>query len=142
MRYSRFSIKNFKGVRDVGLDLGSKLPSRITILVGLNESGKTTLLEALSFFYDNFSIESEPALFPMDIKDVHTLIPISQRDNFNGNISVSVSVELDPVDVDALAKQLSTAGYETRDIQKTIRLIHEVEFKNSSFQTRNNFVGY
>src|SRR5713101_2393719 len=142
MRYSRFSIKNFKGVRDVGLDLGSKLPSRITILVGLNESGKTTLLEALSFFYDNFSIESEPALFPMDIKDVHTLIPISQRDNFNGRIAVSVTVELDQTDVDALVKQLSRAGYEAREIPKTIGLTHALEFKNSNFQNRMNFVDF
>src|SRR4051812_15130506 len=115
MRYSTFSISNFKGVHNIGLDLGSKAASRIIVLVGLNESGKTTLLEALSFFYNNFSIESEPALFPTDIKDVHALIPISQRDNFNGKIAVSVTVALDPADLDALKKHLLQAGYEARD---------------------------
>jgi AAA15 family ATPase/GTPase len=55
MRYRGFEIKNFKGIKHVCLDLSDAPASNIHLLVGLNESGKTTILEALSFFYDNIT---------------------------------------------------------------------------------------
>ncbi len=49
MYYKTFSIENFKGINKVKLDLSN---NRILTLVGLNESGKTTILEALELFYE------------------------------------------------------------------------------------------
>jgi predicted ATP-dependent endonuclease of OLD family len=48
MKYSKFIIKNFKGIDKVEIDLSN---NRIITLVGLNESGKTTIMEAINLFY-------------------------------------------------------------------------------------------
>lgn len=48
MKYKDFRIENFKGIQSVKIDLSD---NRILSLVGLNESGKTTILEAIDLFY-------------------------------------------------------------------------------------------
>jgi AAA15 family ATPase/GTPase len=50
VRHTAFVVKNFKGINSIQLDLNDKPRSRIVTLVALNESGKTTILEALNFF--------------------------------------------------------------------------------------------
>ena len=45
MKYTKFGLKNFKGVKEVAIDVnGNEKPMA---LVGLNESGKTTILEGV-----------------------------------------------------------------------------------------------
>jgi len=48
MYYKYFRIKNYKGIKEVVIDLSN---NRILTLVGLNESGKTTILESIHWFY-------------------------------------------------------------------------------------------
>lgn len=45
MRFLKFEINNFKGVTKATLDLTKLRSANVITLVGLNESGKTTLLE-------------------------------------------------------------------------------------------------
>jgi AAA15 family ATPase/GTPase len=54
MRYVNFTIKNFKGIQLLTFSLENVPLSRIVTLVGLNESGKTTVLEAISQVYTEF----------------------------------------------------------------------------------------
>lgn len=49
MKFRSFTIRNFKGISETTLDLGDGTAS-IHTLVGLNESGKTTVLEAINMF--------------------------------------------------------------------------------------------
>lgn len=46
MHYTQFRFKNFKGIEQMTL----KLSGPVTTLIGLNESGKTTILEAIFCF--------------------------------------------------------------------------------------------
>jgi predicted ATPase len=48
MIYKKFLIKNFQGISELEIDLSN---NRIVTLVGLNESGKTTILQAIYWFY-------------------------------------------------------------------------------------------
>jgi len=48
MIYKSFKINNFKGIKETTVDLAN---TRIITLVGLNESGKTSIMEAISLFY-------------------------------------------------------------------------------------------
>ena len=50
MKYTKFVIKNFKGIRDTTINLQEIAGASVFALVGLNESGKTTLLEAIYSF--------------------------------------------------------------------------------------------
>lgn len=83
MRYTKFEINNFKGIRwPLILDLSSK--NNIYPLVGLNESWKTSILEAIDFFDKN--IPNEKA---------HTLIHKAEKSWFTWEISVKATIELD-----------------------------------------------
>jgi len=48
MYYKDFKIINYKGIEKITVDLTH---NRILTLVGLNESGKTTILESINWFY-------------------------------------------------------------------------------------------
>ena len=54
MRYKRFQIKNFKGIKDTIVDLDAG-EAAVFPFVGLNESGKTTILEAIHSFFSGQS---------------------------------------------------------------------------------------
>src|SRR4030042_6938832 len=49
MKLSAFRIKNFRSITDTGWQSFS--PDNVTCLIGQNESGKTSVLEALKVFY-------------------------------------------------------------------------------------------
>jgi predicted ATP-dependent endonuclease of OLD family len=97
MKHSYFEIHNFKGIDSIRLDFESHPHSNIYTLVGLNESGKTTILEALNF------LAGGSALDPLNlqgysISDMHGLIPIGKKANFNEEIVVRAGYELDDED--------------------------------------------
>ncbi len=82
MRLTYFYFKNFKGIESLRLDLRHNPNSKVYTFVGLNESGKTTILEAIKHFV--FKTESLNAL-QLDrykIEDMHDII-INKLDNFN-----------------------------------------------------------
>ena len=50
MRYKSFRIQNFKGIKDTTVRLETVGGASVFAFVGLNESGKTTVLEAIHSF--------------------------------------------------------------------------------------------
>jgi len=50
MRYKSFRIQNFKGIKDTTINLQGIGGAAVFAFVGLNESGKTTVLEAIHSF--------------------------------------------------------------------------------------------
>jgi predicted ATP-dependent endonuclease of OLD family len=131
MRYQQFKIKNFKGISELEINL-AKIPiSKVYPFVGLNESGKTTILEALDWFKN-----------PEDY-DKHDLIPKNLKANFNDIVSVSAKIELEKEDLESLYKFIR---------KKKIKLNHELEnvftytrnynFVNSNFEDSYSTVGY
>jgi len=57
MRYIKYEIKNFKGIKNATIDM-SRINSKIYTLVGLNESGKTTILQAIFLLWKKISLLS------------------------------------------------------------------------------------
>lgn len=92
MRYKSFEITNFKGIEKIKIDLTKGPSQNIFTFVGLNESGKTTILEAINFFgYGSEKVE------PLQIdaytsSSYHNLIPMSKRDNFNSKIEIKATL--------------------------------------------------
>lgn len=132
MKHKSFTIKNFKGVEKVRIDFDAQPRSRVYTLVGLNESGKTTILEALNFF--TYKTEN---LDPLDlpgysIKDVHELIPISKRSNFNETISIGVEFEMDEEDNEKLKQYpLKENGFELTQLIKDFLIEQVYQFNDS-----------
>ncbi|MFA5991661.1 MAG: AAA family ATPase [Candidatus Doudnabacteria bacterium] len=82
MKYTNFIIQDYKGIKKLVLDLNLKPDYKIYTLIGLNESGKTTILEAINDF------ESE---VPADQR--HLLIPKNFAGGFTGNIIIKAELQ-------------------------------------------------
>lgn len=110
MKYKEFQIENFKGIQSLKFELDNRAPiSKIFTLVGLNESGKTTILEALGFFYDNVKDEKELTITKSIVDDVHELIPKSKKSLFTDSISVVSIIKLEQADKDEIGYSGQTA---------------------------------
>jgi predicted ATPase len=97
MRYTFFEVSNYRGIGKVRLELDGRPHTSVVTLVGLNESGKTTILEAMSAFPRGIDLSSlEVPGYSQ--RDPHDLIPIGQRSNFHGSVSVKAGLELDEGD--------------------------------------------
>lgn len=105
VRYTHFEIHNFKGAESVRLDLMSPPRGKVHTLVGLNESGKTTILEAINLLMYRESLAALE-LPGYAQRDPHDLIPISKRANFNGEISIKAGVSMSEADRQGIATRL------------------------------------
>lgn len=121
MKYTKFVIENYKGIPHIELDLRKKPTMGIFTLVGLNESGKTSLLEAISLFQSG-----------IEKKDVHTLIPKNHQYGFNGTISIKAELELDKDEQDHIKQYLQSKYkfYLSRD-EEIITIEKKYNFKKS-----------
>ena len=74
MKILEFRIQNFKGINDATVKLTGNEGSIYT-LVGLNESGKTTVLQAINFFNADVDGIHAIAQGPLAEVDDHLLVP-------------------------------------------------------------------
>jgi len=93
MRYNKFTIKNFKGIATLEIDLSH---NRIITLVGLNESGKTTIMEAMKLFYD---LSTGKKLSEKDIQNIRP-----KGIDFTGEISLEAVIDYEKEDLQKIEK--------------------------------------
>jgi hypothetical protein len=93
MRFKSFRIRNFKGIKDTTINLESIAGASVFAFVGLNESGKTTVLEAIhSFSPDKATAEL--------VGGAGIGVPYTERvprhliSSFTGDVSVLATLEL------------------------------------------------
>lgn len=99
MRYKAFAIENFKGIKSTKIDLSSLTGANVFALVGLNESGKTTLLEAIhSFSPDNRSGSIVKPSKGSDKEKAEGRVPRHEIASFTGEIIVSATIMIDKED--------------------------------------------
>lgn len=87
-----FSIKNFKGIKNVDIDLSN---NRILTLIGLNESGKTTILEAIQLFYELTRNSAEPSK-----EKLNAYRP--KGTDFTGTIAIEAELEFEDSDYEKI----------------------------------------
>jgi AAA15 family ATPase/GTPase len=74
-------------------------------IVGLNESGKTTILEAINNIDVRYDLsKADPSRTFRSLKDYHNFIPVSQRYNFNGKIELQATVSMSPQEQETVIK--------------------------------------
>ena len=100
MKYIKFEIKNFKGIKELTIDLSKQPFNRIYTFVGLNESGKTTILEAINAIMKGF-----------DNIETHKLIPKHLKANFSETISVTTFIKVDNDDNQKILEKFKELGY-------------------------------
>ena len=95
MRYLKFRIQNFKGIKETELDLRSSTGANVFALVGLNESGKTTILEAIHSFSPDYRTRSlSRAQAKIDSEAAKERLPRHQLARFTGSITVEATVSV------------------------------------------------
>jgi hypothetical protein len=130
MRYTEFRFKNFKGIESMTLNLSGP----VTTLIGLNESGKTTILEAIFCF--SYGAEDLNAINPemASLREPDTWIPISRRANFNDSIDIVAVVELSEDDQQALRSHLhAECGLSLSSTPDVVTITERHRFENSRF---------
>lgn len=143
MKYVSFKVENFKGIQGLDFPMDT-VGSPIATLVGLNESGKTTILEALSTFYGQVLLNdesTEPLLHNIEIEDIHSLIPKGKKANFNGKVLLTAQVQLSEKDKVALVERLSRDDWIATKVGGTISITIEFRFENSKYIGRMNLYG-
>ena len=127
MRYKSFHIKNYKGIKDLTLELDNKPITNIITLVGLNESGKTSILEAISLFH-NMPEEN----------DVHKLIPKNRKFNFSDTIELSAFMELDENDEMLISSFCESIGFKKNKPIRSVTKKLIYTFKNTEFLSEHS----
>ncbi len=124
MKYEKFIIENFKGASEVEIDLSRPFTSKVFPLVGLNESGKTTILEAIDFFQDD-SIEEE---------DKYKLIHKKDLGSFSGKIRIEATLHLEEIDKKKIKVFLKEHDLKVATNAEKAYRISEDFFENTSYK--------
>jgi hypothetical protein len=125
MRFTRFKITNFRGIKHVELALDRQPQTNVYTLVGLNESGKSTILHALHWF-------REPSGYI-----ANDLMPKALRANFNGQVSVKAWVDVSAEDDAEIGRILAQHGYTKVDAISEVNIERQFTFVHSTVQTQN-----
>ena len=135
MKFKAFRIRNFRGIQETELVLNGN-PGSIYTLVGLNESGKTTILEALNNFrpdVDGIHAMAQESLSPTSIE---SLVPKKHKHNFNDDIIIEATAQITREEVQAIADECrSEAGFQIDVDQFPLEFsaIRKHKFENSKY---------
>ncbi|MCK4524814.1 MAG: AAA family ATPase [Candidatus Andersenbacteria bacterium] len=122
MKYTKFIIKKFKGINELELDLTKYPVGKIFPLVGLNESGKTTILEAINFFQEDLEDNKK-----------HEILHKKDSGNFTGNVQVEAILELEETDKNIISEFLKKELLHLEEEATTITITKCYNFKNATF---------
>ena len=124
MKYEKFIIENFKGINEVEIDLTKPSGGKIFPLIGLNESGKTTILEAIDFFHND----------ELDKKYKYKLIHKKNLGSFTGKVRIKATLHLEDNDKKIINNFLKSKQLRIVNIAEKICIISEDSFKNTKYE--------
>lgn len=122
MKYIKFEINKFKGINNLILDLSVLPNGKIFPLVGLNESGKTTILEAISFFQEDIKIDKR-----------HEIIHKKDSANFSGDIRVLATLKLEDENKKNILEILTKNSFQLENPVESISVARIYSYTNASF---------
>ncbi len=143
MIITRFEIVNFKGIKKTAIDIPAPGSNSIVSLIGLNESGKTTILQAISEFISND--QSLASLYRLDASEgtggqtlqaeskMVQLVPKHLRAKFSDEIKICALVQLNETDKDRLVRYLKAFGaqIDKASIPSSFRICQVHKFDNT-----------
>ena len=101
MQIKKFSFENFKGINSAVLNLARSANANVFTLVGPNECGKTTVLEAIHNL--KIDTENQAVLEGAEKKETaEDFVSIGNKGSFSGKIVLSVSALIEDEDKDTL----------------------------------------
>ncbi len=133
MKYSKFIIKNFKGIDKVKIDLTD---NRVVTLVGLNESGKTTVMEAINLFYKMLK-GNEPSE-----AEIKTFRP--KGAGFTGEIEITGELEFETTDTTKVKHHWKKVlGKKTKlEIPEVFSYTYKFKYKVDNYDDTSRSCGF
>jgi hypothetical protein len=139
MRYKSFRIRNFKGIKDTTIELQGIAGANVFAFVGLNESGKTTVLEAIHTFNpDNATSELLGGETGVPFKE---RVPRHRISDFTGYVGVQAVLLLNSNDKKTIEKRFLSELKLHIDIDSlgdTLRFERQQKFQDGDL-TNNYF---
>ncbi len=127
MRYQKFTVNNFKAIKNAEIDLTQE---GLVLLLGLNESGKTSVLRAIEAFDSSNDIEDADAR-------LRFYKGIRNKKEVDSTASVTAQILIEKSDKDSLVVLLTphiTQGINPKDLQiDTLQICRLFEYKNAEF---------
>lgn len=141
MKFSKIKIKNYKGIEETELELSNSPKGNVYTLVGINESGKTSILEAINSF--EYNAEKGSSAVSNAIKpDFNQIIPIKDKANFNGNIELITTLVFDEQDYKELCSWTKeNCNFIIENEIKEVTVNQRYFYKNSRFEDSSNSWG-
>lgn len=125
MRYIRFQIENFKAINKAVIDLSKE---GLTLLLGINESGKTSILRALETFDNINDIEDEE-------QKNRFLKSIRNKKELDSQATITAEIVFERGDVEILSEKLELGKEKNIILKKlhTISISRIFIFKSAEF---------
>lgn len=144
MRLIKITIGNFKGSEYAEIFFEPR-GENIYTLIGLNESGKTTILEAISTF--NFSKKETEALYGANAgsEKPTRYVPKGLKSNFTGDITVEAEFEFETGEKEELIKKViakTGAKIILSEIPEKVTVTRGYRFENSDYKERVHTVDF
>ena len=142
MRYKSFRIQNFKGIKDTTISFDTIAGASVFAFVGLNESGKTTILEAIhSFAPDKATSELLGSDDTSGVPFKHR-VPRHLISTFSGDVSVEAVLTVTAEDRTRLTgavRESTEFEINPQSIPDEIILERKQRFQNGDLK-RNSFL--
>lgn len=137
----KFTLTNFKGIESVCIELEDRTHCPVITLIGLNESGKTTILEGISHFVSGDKSVSE--LFDGIHSKTHgsALIPVHKKAAFSSEIKIAARVRLNDQDIEQIQEVARTFKLEIdkESILKPFEIHKSYKFEDSTLKESINY---
>lgn len=137
MQYKSFRIRNFKGIKDTTVSFESLTGANVFAFVGLNESGKTTILEAIHSFAPD---EATSQLLSGEIDigvPFRERVPRHLLSDFTGYVSVMATLQITLDDWHNIQRKLlldHAIELNSENLPSEFTLERQQKFENGDFK--------
>jgi hypothetical protein len=146
MRYKSFRIQNFKGIKDTTVHFDGIAGAAVFAFVGLNESGKTTILEAIHSFSPDVATSEligDDEEIGVPFKD---RVPRHLISTFTGDVSVIATVSVSEDEKLAISKrflrdndlQIDVDSFPSEVVFERHQRFENGDFQKSFFSLRSS----
>ena len=138
MEFTGFEIENFRGIKKITLNLQRSPQANVFTLVGLNESGKTTILEALSRMAgDPVNLSSiDPSKNRTTDRDYQSFVPVSERASFSGDITLSADLQISESDKQKIESHLKEeSNLQLHQISDSFKITKTISYEGTKFKS-------
>ena len=136
MHYTEFRVRNFKGIRDTTIRLAERSSVGVFAFVGLNESGKTTILEAIHSFSPDSSTGELVGGGGESGVPFPARVPRHQISNFTGDVSVTATARLSDEERAEIVGDLKREAeiiLDPASIPEHVQIERQQRFENGDF---------